>query len=108
MNDAPLSSVKPEDYQFHAEANAAMREAEEGVHSAIARLRSAAQKYMRAEATCADADRRVDTLISHAQSNRSTWSGGWLSANNLVEMAKREAALDLLRNRPPSVFGAKA
>lgn len=108
MSDAPITSVKPEGYQFHAEANAAMREAEETVHAAIAKLRSAASRYMRAEALVSDPDQRVDLLVAHAEQNRSTWSGGVLNPTNLVEKAKRDAALDLLRSRPFIVFGRKS
>jgi hypothetical protein len=80
-----------------------MRAAEEKMHSAISTLRSASQRYMHAEARATDKDERQAVLISHAYSNRSTWSGGVLSASNMIEMAKREAALDLLQRMPHDI-----
>lgn len=85
-----------------SEARDKMREAEEAVHSAIVALRSASQRLMQVEAVSAG-QAWQDWIIGHAAGNRATWSGGALSAANIVESAKREAAIDLLRSPPYEV-----
>lgn len=94
--NARVEGLTPASWGKHAEACARMREAEEGLHSAMASLKSAAASYVRAEAQ-ASGDRAVEALAQIAASNGATWSGGCLSENNIIETAKRREALDLLR-----------
>lgn len=88
--------LAPAEWGKHAEACAKMREAEEGLHSAMARLKSAAMFWVRAEAE-ASGDRAAEALAGIAASSGATWSGGYLSENNIIETAKRREALELLR-----------
>lgn len=96
-NTAP-PGLAPAAWGDHAEACTRMREAEEALHSAMARLKSAAAAYVRAEASAAG-DGAARALVAIAQSCRATWGGGGLSENNIIEEAKRREALDLLRHR---------
>lgn len=82
----------------HFEACTAMREAEEALDSALARLKSAAMTWVRAEADVSG-DHAAKALVEIAASNRASWSGGCLNASNIVETAKRQEALALVRNR---------
>lgn len=78
-------------------------EAEQAIHSAIARIRSATQRHMHDQARLMAPDERRRFLISEAAMNNSGWSGGPLQPSNIIEAAKRAAALDLLRQPPPDI-----
>lgn len=85
----------------HKQSREKLDEAIAAVHSAITSIRSATLRAMHDQARLVDPAERRSFLISEAAMNNSGWSGGPLSANNLIEAAKRAAALDLLR-RPPT------
>lgn len=78
-------------------------EAEQAIHSAIAGIRSATQRAMHDQVRLIDPAERRNFLISEAAMNNSGWSGGPMQPNNIIEAAKRAAALDLLRRPPPDI-----
>jgi hypothetical protein len=89
-------ALAPAEWERHAEACARMREAEEGLHAAMAALKSAAMTWARVEADVSG-DKKVEALIGIAASNGATWSGGVTNENNIIETVKRREALELLR-----------
>lgn len=77
-----------------------LRQAEEALHSAISAIKSKTATALRCQMACADAADRQSVAISWASSYRSTASGGPTTANNIIEAAKRDAAIWFL-SRPP-------
>lgn len=84
------------------QANDLMRGAEEGINSAIASINSAAARQLQVLALAKGSEWR-DFLIAQASSNPSHWSGGPYTATNIIEAARRNAALNLLRFPPPEL-----
>lgn len=89
------TNLTPEQIRY-MQACDRMREAEEQLHSAMAKLKSAAMTWVKAEADISG-DRKVEALIGIAASSTATWSGGVLCEFNIIETAKRKEALELLR-----------
>ena len=75
---------------------AALRDAEEELHAAIAKLRSVAAAYVRAEADDSGVN-AGKALINIASTNASKWSGGYTNANNICEALVHDAAISHLR-----------
>lgn len=73
------------------------------LHSAITQINSKIMRAMHDQVRLIDPDSRRSFLISEAAMNNSGWSGGPTNANNIIEAARRAAALDLLRRPPPDI-----
>ena len=78
----------------YTNARTEMREAEEDLHSAVVRLRSAAFRLMRCEADMSSDP--LDTLLSIASQNTAESGGGYSSPSNIIQNAKRHAAFEAI------------
>jgi len=93
-HDTTPEGIKPELWDRHAAACAALREAEEALHAAMADLKSRVATWVRVEeAISADPQR---ALIGIAACSGATWGGGCLSESNIIETTKRREALERL------------
>lgn len=87
----------------HRASREKLDDAIKAVHSAIVGINSATLRAMHDQVRLVEPAERRNFLISEAAMNNSGWSGGPLNAQNLIEAAKRAAALDLLRRPPPDI-----